>query len=268
MGPRTLAFTAAAGVAACCALACGDVKDRRPSKQHTTSRAKLFGAPELVPTREGEAIRRELATSAEIRETLEGVLAREIEHVQVRLPKRGGPPGHVTVVLKGAGQADEAGQVGQGAAGPSGEAGVAGPSVGQAAGPSDEAGQVGQSGQAGPSGGAGQVGQAAGPSDEAGQEGQSGQAGPSGGALQAGQTAGLSAFEIAQTRAIVAGIVPVSGWTDAQTKVVLAQSMEVQTQSPSPKDTPRDVLLALTLIGFGASLGIVVDRSRRRPRPS
>ncbi|MGB1277516.1 MAG: hypothetical protein ACPG77_17365 [Nannocystaceae bacterium] len=240
MGPRTLAFTAVAGVAACCALACGDVKDRRPSKQHTTSRAKLFGAPELVPTREGEAIRRELATSAEIRETLEGVLAREIEHVQVRLPKRGGPPGHVTVVLKGAGQADEAGQVGQGAAGPSGEAGVAGPSVGQAAGPSDEAGQ----------------------------EGQSGQAGPSGGALQAGQTAGLSAFEIAQTRAIVAGIVPVSGWTDAQTKVVLAQSVEVQTQSPSPKDTPRDVLLALTLIGFGASLGIVVDRSRRRPRPS
>jgi len=179
VGPRVIAVIAAV-IATACALGCGETEDRRPSTTgQTTSRAKLFGAPELVPTREGEAIRRELATSAEIRDTLAGVLVWEIEHVQVRLPTRAGPPGHVTVVLKAGGEPSE-----------------------------------------------------------------------------------LSDSEIAQTRKIVAGVVPVAGWTADQTDVVLAPSVDVE--RPPPADTPRDVLLALCLIGFGASFGIVIDRSRRR----
>lgn len=77
---------------------CSEPAVRRPQTREVT-RATLFGDPQLVPTREGERVRRELATAAEIRETLAGALPWAVDHVQVRLTA-GEVPGRVSVILQ------------------------------------------------------------------------------------------------------------------------------------------------------------------------
>lgn len=178
--------TVTRGSLACCALVlacagCSEAVDRRPQPRQAT-RSTLFGAPELVPTREGERIRRELATAAEIRQTLAGFLPWRIHHVQVRLSHEG-VRGRVSVVL------------------------------------------------------------------------------------QVNPDAAEVEPYVDQIQRIVAGIVPETGWRAEQTTVVVGAS---ERDIPGPREPfrPRDILLVLSIFGFGASFGVVVDRSLLRRQRS
>lgn len=84
-------------------LAVGCVEPQQPRavrERPRPDKASLFGDPGLVPTREGERARAELASAGEIEAALD--LLDEVERVRVDVEHRGGGPPAVLVAMRAA----------------------------------------------------------------------------------------------------------------------------------------------------------------------
>ncbi|MEM7153175.1 MAG: hypothetical protein AAF799_10040 [Myxococcota bacterium] len=83
------------------AAGCGEATPRSPSTpvRGRPDKAELFGDPTLVPTREGERVRRELGMAREIEHALAVLPAISASRVNVELPQRPSDGARVLAVV-------------------------------------------------------------------------------------------------------------------------------------------------------------------------